>query len=53
VSLQDFTEILASAAADANRRVQLLETHSAAPDHPEVLTLPETRYLKCLICRVE
>ena len=53
VSLQDFTEILASAAADANRRVQLLETHAAAPDHPEVLTLPETRYLKCLICRVD
>jgi 23S rRNA (cytosine1962-C5)-methyltransferase len=53
VSLQEFTEILASAAADANRRVQLLETHAAAPDHPEVLTLPETRYLKCLICRVD
>ncbi len=53
VSLQDFTEIIASAAADANRRVQLLETHAAAPDHPEVLTLPETRYLKCLICRVD
>ncbi len=53
VSLQDFTEIVASAAADANRRVQLLETHAAAPDHPEVLTLPETRYLKCLICRVD
>ncbi len=53
VSLQDFTEIVASAAADANRRVQLLETHAAAPDHPEVLTLPETRYLKCLICRAD
>jgi 23S rRNA (cytosine1962-C5)-methyltransferase len=53
VSLQDFTEILAAAAADANRRVQLLETHAAAPDHPEVLTLPETRYLKCLICRID
>ena len=53
VSLQDFTEIIASAASDAHRRVQLLETHSAAPDHPEVLTLPETRYLKCLICRVD
>jgi 23S rRNA (cytosine1962-C5)-methyltransferase len=24
----------------------------AAPDHPAVLTLPETSYLKCLICRV-
>jgi 23S rRNA (cytosine1962-C5)-methyltransferase len=53
ISLQDFTEIVASAAVDANRRVQLLETHAAAPDHPEVLTLPETRYLKCLICRVD
>jgi 23S rRNA (cytosine1962-C5)-methyltransferase len=53
VSLQDFTAIVASAAADAGRRVQLLETRAAAPDHPEVLTLPETQYLKCLICRVD
>jgi 23S rRNA (cytosine1962-C5)-methyltransferase len=53
VSLEAFTAIVASAAADAGRRVQLLETRAAAPDHPEVLTLPETRYLKCLICRVE
>jgi 23S rRNA (cytosine1962-C5)-methyltransferase len=53
VSLQDFTEIVAAAASDANRRVQLLETHAAAPDHPEILTLPETRYLKCLILRVD
>lgn len=53
VSLADFTEVLGAAAADAGRRVQLLETRAAAPDHPEVLTLPETRYLKCLICRVD
>jgi 23S rRNA (cytosine1962-C5)-methyltransferase len=53
VSLEDFTAIVASAAADAGRRVQLLETRAAAPDHPEVLTLPETRYLKCLICRID
>jgi 23S rRNA (cytosine1962-C5)-methyltransferase len=53
VSLADFTAIVAAAAADAGRRVQLLETHAAAPDHPEILTLPETRYLKCLICRVD
>ncbi len=53
VSLPEFTEVLASAAADAGRRVQLLETRAAAPDHPEILTLPETRYLKCLICRVD
>ncbi len=53
VSLEEFTAIVASAAADAGRRVQLLETRAAAPDHPEILTLPETRYLKCLICRVD
>jgi 23S rRNA (cytosine1962-C5)-methyltransferase len=53
VSLAEFTEIVTAAALDAGRRVQLLETRAAAPDHPEVLTLPETRYLKCLICRVE
>jgi 23S rRNA (cytosine1962-C5)-methyltransferase len=53
VSLADFTAVVAAAASDANRRVQLLETRAAAPDHPEILTLPETRYLKCLICRVD
>lgn len=53
VSLADFTGVVAAAAADTGRRVQLLETRAAAPDHPEILTLPETQYLKCLICRVD
>jgi 23S rRNA (cytosine1962-C5)-methyltransferase len=53
VPLADFTGIVASAAADAGRRVQILATRGAAPDHPEILTLPETAYLKCLICRVD
>ena len=53
VSLEAFTAVLASAAADPGRRVAVFVTRGAAPDHPEVLTLPETRYLKCLICRVE
>ncbi len=52
VGLPEFTEVVASAAADASRTVQLLEVHGAAPDHPAILTLPETSYLKCLICRV-
>jgi 23S rRNA (cytosine1962-C5)-methyltransferase len=52
VALADFTAVVASAAADAHRRVQLLEARGAAPDHPAILTLPETSYLKCLICRV-
>lgn len=53
VGLEAFREAVTEAAADGGRRVQVLETRGAAPDHPEVLGLPETRYLKCLICRVE
>jgi 23S rRNA (cytosine1962-C5)-methyltransferase len=53
VSLEAFTAVVADAAADAGRRVTLLETRTAAPDHPVILTLPETHYLKCLICRVD
>jgi 23S rRNA (cytosine1962-C5)-methyltransferase len=53
VSLVEFTGILAAAAVDSGRRVQVLEARGAAPDHPAIVTLPETTYLKCLICRVE
>lgn len=53
VSLADFTAVLASAAGDARRRVRLLERRGASADHPVVLTIPETEYLKCLICQVE
>jgi len=53
VGLEDFTAVVSAAAVDAGRRVQLLETRAAAPDHPEILSLPETRYLKCLILRVD
>jgi 23S rRNA (cytosine1962-C5)-methyltransferase len=52
VPLEEFTAVVAAAASDAGRRVQVLEVRGAAPDHPAVLTLPETSYLKCLICRV-
>lgn len=44
---------VASAAADAGRRVRLLERRGAAPDHPVVLNLPETEYLKCLVLEAE
>jgi 23S rRNA (cytosine1962-C5)-methyltransferase len=44
---------VASAAADASRRVRLLERRGAALDHPVVLNLPETEYLKCLVLQVE
>jgi 23S rRNA (cytosine1962-C5)-methyltransferase len=44
---------VASAAVDASRRVRLLERRGAALDHPVVLNLPETEYLKCLVLEVE
>jgi 23S rRNA (cytosine1962-C5)-methyltransferase len=53
VPLADFANIVAAAASDAGRRVRLLEVRGAAPDHPAILTLPETSYLKCLICKVD
>jgi 23S rRNA (cytosine1962-C5)-methyltransferase len=43
---------VASAAVDAGRRVRLLERRGAALDHPVVLNLPETEYLKCLVLEV-
>jgi 23S rRNA (cytosine1962-C5)-methyltransferase len=52
VGIEEFLGVVREAAADAGRRVQLLEMRGAAPDHPAVLTLPETSYLKCLIGRV-
>jgi 23S rRNA (cytosine1962-C5)-methyltransferase len=52
VGLEEFTGVVAAAASDARRRVQVLEVRGAAPDHPAILTLPETSYLKCLILRV-
>src|SRR6185437_12547241 len=53
VSLADFTAVVAAAAGDADRRVRLIERRGAAADHPVILTIPETEYLKCLICAVE
>ncbi len=53
VSLAEFEAVVAAAAADAGRRLRLLERRGAAPDHPVILNIPETEYLKCLVLRVE
>ena len=50
VSMADFTAVVAAAAGDAGKRVRLIERRGAAADHPVILTIPETEYLKCLIC---
>jgi 23S rRNA (cytosine1962-C5)-methyltransferase len=41
--------VLRSAAADAGATMRVGEWRSQAADHPEILTVPETRYLKCAI----
>ena len=52
VSEELFLEIVNQAALDAHRRVQLIEKRMQAADHPILLGVPETYYLKCLIARV-
>jgi len=53
VSWVDLEGSVAAAAADAGRRVRLRERRGASADHPVVLNLPETEYLKCLVLEVE
>ena len=53
VGWADLEASVTAAAADAHRRVRLLERRGAALDHPVVLNLPETEYLKCLVLEVE
>jgi 23S rRNA (cytosine1962-C5)-methyltransferase len=53
VSEAEFLEMLGTAAADAHRRVRILEKRNASKDHPMLLGVPETNYLKCVIARVE
>jgi len=53
VSWTDLEGAVASAAIDAGRRVTLLERRGASQDHPVLLNLPETEYLKCLVCQVD
>jgi 23S rRNA (cytosine1962-C5)-methyltransferase len=53
VSWSDLESVVADAAVDAHRRVTLLERRGAAQDHPVLLNLPESEYLKCLILQVD
>lgn len=45
-------EIIAQAALDAGKQLRVLERRMQAQDHPVLLTVPETLYLKCLIFQV-
>jgi len=45
-------EIIAAAALDAGKQLRVLERRTQSQDHPILLTVPETHYLKCLILEV-
>jgi 23S rRNA (cytosine1962-C5)-methyltransferase len=47
-----FLELVAQASLDANRTIRVLERRTQSQDHPILLTVPETLYLKCLILEV-
>ncbi|MBZ5670235.1 MAG: class I SAM-dependent rRNA methyltransferase [Acidobacteriia bacterium] len=52
VSEADLLGVIADAALDAHRTVSVVERRTQSRDHPILLTVPETHYLKCLILRV-
>ena len=52
VSAPDFQETVAEAARDAHKTLRLLEIRGASKDHPTLLNVPETSYLKCLVLNV-
>ena len=45
-------DVVAAASLDAGRKLRVLERRTQAQDHPILLTVPETHYLKCLILQV-
>jgi len=49
VSEADLLQVVAEAAGDARRTLRLLERRGQSKDHPILLSVPETAYLKCLI----
>jgi len=52
MSEEFFLELIADAALDARRRVQIIERRGQSRDHPVLLGVPETHYLKCVVARV-
>jgi 23S rRNA (cytosine1962-C5)-methyltransferase len=52
MSEEAFLNVLAEAASDAGRSVQLIEKRTQSRDHPVLVSMPETHYLKCMILRI-
>ena len=52
VSPADLLEVVAQAARDMHRNLRIVENRTQAKDHPILLTVPETAYLKCIVLAV-
>jgi len=52
VSAADLLEVVADAARDAHKSLRLPEQRGQAKDHPILLNVPETAYLKCLVLSI-
>jgi 23S rRNA (cytosine1962-C5)-methyltransferase len=52
VGAADFFEVVADAGRDAHKTFRVVENRGAAKDHPILLNVPETSYLKCVILSV-
>jgi 23S rRNA (cytosine1962-C5)-methyltransferase len=52
ISVQQFEALLLDAATDVRRSVRLIARRGQGPDHPVLLGMPETEYLKCFLLQV-
>jgi 23S rRNA (cytosine1962-C5)-methyltransferase len=52
VSEADFLAMLSSAALDGRRNLHIVEKRMQSADHPVLLNVPETHYLKCIVCSI-
>lgn len=52
IDRESFLDMLRTAAKDAGRQARLIEIRSQAKDHPVLLSVPETEYLKCAFLEV-
>jgi 23S rRNA (cytosine1962-C5)-methyltransferase len=52
VSPAEFLEVITQASQDVRRTIRIVENRGQSKDHPMLLTVPETGYLKCLIMHV-
>lgn len=52
LSEEAFLNVLSGAASDAGKTVQIIEKRMQSRDHPVLVSMPETYYLKCMILRI-